>query len=105
MSILDAATTDLANLINRLDLQATPDASPMGTSPGTLRSVYSSGTRNDDTGKFSLPESPSKRAVKSLSKESSVSSLRPYTSPNVEATDWRTDRTLASVLFASRDAA
>ncbi|KAG1854418.1 hypothetical protein DFJ58DRAFT_787853 [Suillus subalutaceus] len=39
MSLLDAATNDLAQLINRLDLQATPDMSPMsGRSPSLLAS-------------------------------------------------------------------
>ena len=68
MSILDAATTDLANLINRLDLEATPDASPRGGTPGTLRARVDSGAE----------QSPLKRGLKGLSTESSISSLRPY---------------------------
>jgi serine/arginine repetitive matrix protein 2 len=54
MSLLDAATNDLAQLINRLDLQATPDMSPMsGRSP----SLFTSSQAGSPTKRMTL-ESP-----------------------------------------------
>ncbi|KAG2365179.1 hypothetical protein BDR07DRAFT_1470529 [Suillus spraguei] len=68
MSLLDAATNDLAQLINRLDLQATPDMSPMsGRSPSLSQA-------GSPTKRMTL-ESPIKRLRASAA---SVSSLRPY---------------------------
>jgi hypothetical protein len=71
MSLLDAATNDLAQLINRLDLQATPDMSPMsGRSP----SLFASSQAGSPT-KSVTSESPVKRLRASAA---SVTSLRPY---------------------------
>ncbi|KAG1847994.1 hypothetical protein C8R48DRAFT_779063 [Suillus tomentosus] len=71
MSLLDAATNDLAQLINRLDLQATPDMSPLsGRSPSLLASSQA----GSPTKRMTL-ESPVKRLRASAA---SVTSLRPY---------------------------
>lgn len=71
MSLLDAATNDLAQLINRLDLQATPDMTPMsGRSP----SLFNSSQAGSPTKRMTL-ESPVKRLRASAA---SVTSLRPY---------------------------
>ncbi|KAG1727136.1 hypothetical protein EDB19DRAFT_1914356 [Suillus lakei] len=71
MSLLDAATNDLAQLINRLDLQATPDMSPMsGCSP----SLFASSQPGSPTKRMTL-ESPIKRL---RANAASVTSLRPY---------------------------
>ncbi|KAG2030786.1 hypothetical protein BDR03DRAFT_161432 [Suillus americanus] len=71
MSLLDAATNDLAQLINRLDLQATPDMSPMsGRSPSLLASSQA----GSPTKRMTL-ESPVKRL---RANAASVTSLRPY---------------------------
>ena len=74
ISILNAATSNLASLINRLDLQATPDASAY--TPG---SRYAS---RDPTGAYGTPakreelnKSPSKKSPR---KSPIISSLRPY---------------------------
>ncbi|KAG2338846.1 hypothetical protein BDR05DRAFT_951659 [Suillus weaverae] len=68
MSLLDAATNDLAQLINRLDLQATPDMTPMnGRSPSLLAS--------SQAGSPMTLESPVKRLRPSAA---SITSLRPY---------------------------
>ncbi|KAG2134191.1 uncharacterized protein EDB93DRAFT_1173064 [Suillus bovinus] len=71
LSLLDAATNDLAQLINRLDLQATPDMSPMsGHSPSLLASPQA----GSPTKRMTL-ESP----VKCLRASApSITSLRPY---------------------------
>lgn len=46
-SLLDAATNDLAQLINRLDLQALPDTSPMsGRSPSSFASPHARNPTN-----------------------------------------------------------
>ncbi|KAG0697268.1 hypothetical protein DFH29DRAFT_160061 [Suillus ampliporus] len=72
MSLLDAATNDLAQLINRLDLQATPDMSPMsGRSP----SLFASSEAGSPTKHRMTLESPVKGLRPSAA---SVSSLRPY---------------------------
>ncbi|KAH7920517.1 hypothetical protein BV22DRAFT_1133018 [Leucogyrophana mollusca] len=74
MSLLDAATNDLAQLINRLDLEATPgtpDMTPVGRSPFSLEKLNeTSPTKNRLT-----MESPMKGLRGSMT---SVSSLRPY---------------------------
>ena len=72
ISLLDAATNDLAQLINRLDLEATPDMTPMsGRSPS---SFYPSDVGSPTKYRMTL-ESP----VKTLrANAASVSSLRPY---------------------------
>jgi serine/arginine repetitive matrix protein 2 len=76
ISILNAATSDLASLINRLDLQATPEN---GISPSAARSLFAS---RDSTAAFGtphkvplLPASPSKKSPK---ESPSITSLRPY---------------------------
>ncbi|KAF8839757.1 hypothetical protein BDN67DRAFT_736710 [Paxillus ammoniavirescens] len=75
MSLLDAATNDLAQLINRLDLEATPGTPDM--TPMSQRSPFSLGRQNGATpAKNRLTmESP----VKGLRANTlSVTSLRPY---------------------------
>ncbi|OJA11619.1 hypothetical protein AZE42_05475 [Rhizopogon vesiculosus] len=69
ISLLDAATNDLAQLINRLDLEATPDMTPM-SGRSFLPSEVGSPTRHRMT-----LESPIKALRASAA---SVSSLRPY---------------------------
>jgi serine/arginine repetitive matrix protein 2 len=75
MSILDAATNDLAQLINRLDLEATPGTPDMTPLRGSsLTSPHANG--NTQATKDRFPESP----VKGMLRESmaSMNSLRPY---------------------------
>ncbi|KAF5376919.1 hypothetical protein D9615_007315 [Tricholomella constricta] len=89
LSILDAATNDLAQLINHLDLEATPgtpDMTPLRPSPELLNSLYKnrsspgayemdSPTKNKSKN-FILPmDSPAKKSPHNMP---SVSSLRPY---------------------------
>ncbi|KAI0339201.1 hypothetical protein BDW22DRAFT_606971 [Trametopsis cervina] len=84
LSILDAATNDLASLINRLDLEATPASrnnSPLKRSPLSLR-------RSPSTMSLGRPGDGSPSKVKYtfnkdtdaplLESASSISSLRPY---------------------------
>ncbi|KAH9837979.1 uncharacterized protein C8Q71DRAFT_898946 [Rhodofomes roseus] len=77
LSMLDAATNELASLINRLDLEATP-ASTHGGSPLRL----SPGQRifEDSPVKRRLPSggSPLKSDLKGKGKTESMQSLRPY---------------------------
>ncbi|KAL5532249.1 hypothetical protein ACEPAF_5818 [Sanghuangporus sanghuang] len=70
--ILDNATSDLACLINRLDLEATPTASPVGESP---RSGLLERSRVED----SKPDVVVKKPAKQLSIENLLGSLRAYT--------------------------
>ena len=86
ISVLDAATDDLASLINRLDLEATPctpDVSP-------LSSVQRSLANRGSTSTFESPLTRAKRfrtttgsplqmGLNRASVTSSVASLRPYT--------------------------
>lgn len=83
ISILDAATNDLASLINRLDLEATP-ASSIG-SPLKLSPLASF----DSPAKATLPRDDSPVKRRSLQKDqvfsnglrdskASITSLRPY---------------------------
>ena len=75
MSILDAATNDLAQLINHLDLEATPvtpDVSPLRSS------------LQDRTVKKNDPESPLKGGLRESM--ASMSSLRPYGQPESRLT-------------------
>jgi hypothetical protein len=72
---LNAATSDLASLINRLDLQATPDAS--GFTPGSqfgsrdpTHTKYGTPARKDD-----VQKTPSKKSPR---ESPSITSLRPY---------------------------
>ncbi|KAG6330873.1 hypothetical protein ID866_8216 [Astraeus odoratus] len=75
LSLLDAATNDLAQLINRLDLEATPgsrDISPRsGRSPSLLDHPYN----RDSSENSPNMESPVKGLRTNIS---SISSLRPY---------------------------
>jgi serine/arginine repetitive matrix protein 2 len=70
ISILNAATSDLASLINRLDLQATPDTA--GFTPGSREptSCYGTPAKRDDVTKTPSKKSPRESA--------SITSLRPY---------------------------
>lgn len=72
IKILDSATSDLACLINRLDLEATPTASPVGESP---RSTYLDRSRVEAPN----PEVVVKKPSKQLSIENLLGSLRAYT--------------------------
>ena len=72
ISILNAATSDLASLINRLDLQATPDASGFtpGSQFGSSTNRYGTPAKKDDVEKTPSKKSPRESA--------SITSLRPY---------------------------
>jgi hypothetical protein len=73
MSILDAATNELAQLINHLDLEATPgtpDVSPLRPS------------LQDSTSKKNDPESPLRAGLRESM--ASMSSLRPYGQPQTQ---------------------
>ena len=73
MSLLDAATNDLAQLINRLDLEATPGSRDI--SPRSQRSPLDHSDNKSTPRQRLTIESP----IKSLrSKVSSITSLRPY---------------------------
>ncbi|KAG5641013.1 hypothetical protein DXG03_006381 [Asterophora parasitica] len=87
LSILDAATNDLAQLINHLDLEATPgtpDMTPLRPSPALLSPLSRS---RSSPGAYEL-DSPTKNKSKNLPMASparksphnmpSISSLRPY---------------------------
>jgi serine/arginine repetitive matrix protein 2 len=98
MSLLDAATDDLASLINRLDLEATPrtpDVSPLTSARGSL-------TNRESIATLESPLTHAKRLrtttgsplrtglLNRASTTSSVASLRPYavrksTSPKLNA--------------------
>ena len=98
MSLLDAATDDLASLINRLDLEATPctpDISPLTSVRGSL-------TNRESIATLESPSTHAKRMrtttgsplrtglLNRASTTSSVASLRPYavrksTSPKLNA--------------------
>ncbi|KAL0062368.1 hypothetical protein AAF712_010779 [Marasmius tenuissimus] len=73
MSILSAATNELAQLINHLDLEATP-----GTTPGTPESFHWRPPRQEEpVPALPCEDSPTKK--KTLRKDvTSISSLRPY---------------------------
>jgi hypothetical protein len=72
ISLLDAATNDLAQLINRLDLEATPDMMPMSVRSLSLLHPSEAGSPT----KYHITlESP----IKTLRADAaSISSLRPY---------------------------
>ncbi|KAJ3769941.1 hypothetical protein FB446DRAFT_766043 [Lentinula raphanica] len=75
ISILSAATNDLAQLINHLDLEATPGATPSSPSPGASpwrRPVQSP------------QDSPTKKTLRGTM--TSISSLRPYAQSRGTAT-------------------
>ena len=81
MSILDAATADLANLINRLDLEATPDGSPLRRTPRSAQSIPRDVEEDtlDFLGKTnSLQDSPLRMLQSQRTSSTSLSSLRPY---------------------------
>ena len=76
--ILDAATNDLALLINTLDLQATPitpDMTPLRPSPLPVEEVASEYDGSPPK-KALVADSPLKKTLRSSM--SSISSLRPY---------------------------
>ena len=78
LSILDAATNDLALLINTLDLQATPmtpDMTPLRPSPLPVEEVASE-LDGSSKKKALIADSPLKKTLRSSM--SSISSLRPY---------------------------
>ncbi|KAJ8520630.1 hypothetical protein ONZ45_g2582 [Pleurotus djamor] len=83
MSILSAATNDLAQLINHLDLEATPntpDLTPLRPSPSLSLTNTPSQSANSSPSRSAkaralLPESPLKGLRASMA---SISSLRPY---------------------------
>ncbi|KAF8814601.1 hypothetical protein BYT27DRAFT_7249906 [Phlegmacium glaucopus] len=79
LSILDAATNDLALLINTLDLQATPatpDMTPLRPSPLTAEKIAAAEYDGSPRKKGLLADSPLKNTLRSSM--SSISSLRPY---------------------------
>ena len=81
ISILDAATNDLALLIKTLDLQATlmtPDLTPLRPSPLPALPVEEVSAEYDDNPKRKalVAESPLKKTLRSSM--SSISSFRPY---------------------------
>ena len=79
LSILDAATNDLALLINTLDLQATPntpDMTPLRPSPLPAEMVAGSLEYDGSPKKKGFADSPLKKTLRSSM--SSISSLRPY---------------------------
>ncbi|OBZ78003.1 hypothetical protein A0H81_01654 [Grifola frondosa] len=75
LSILDAVTNDLASLINRLDLEATPANSPANTSPLKLSS-FSQGDESPIKKRVFAKDTPLK--VELRESMASISSLRPY---------------------------
>ncbi|OCH91742.1 hypothetical protein OBBRIDRAFT_833966 [Obba rivulosa] len=75
ISILDAATNDLASLINRLDLEATP-ASSANTSPIRLTPFQSGGQESPLKKRAVTMTSPLKTELRESM--ASISSLRPY---------------------------
>src|SRR5882757_6301635 len=102
MSLLDAATDDLASLINRLDLEATPctpDLSPLVSAQRSLANRESAATLESPlthAKRFrTTTGSPLRMGLNRASTTSSVASLRPYAqrksispksdSPQVEA--------------------
>ena len=79
LSILDAATNDLALLINTLDLQATPntpDLTPLRPSPLPAEKVAGTLEYDGSPKKKAAVDSPLKKTLRSSM--SSISSLRPY---------------------------
>ncbi|TFK33165.1 hypothetical protein BDQ12DRAFT_448473 [Crucibulum laeve] len=85
LSILDAATNDLAQLINILDLEATPatpDMTPLRPSPLSFEKLAQGGgdespSKNTSAKKRGLlSESPLKKTLRDST--ASISSLRPY---------------------------
>ena len=79
LSILDAATNDLALLINTLDLQATPntpDMTPLRPSPLSSEKVAGTLEYDGSPKTKAFVDSPLKKTLRSSM--SSISSLRPY---------------------------
>ena len=97
ISLLDAATDDLASLINRLDLEATPctpDVSPFGSTQRSLTNRKSNATLESPLTRAkrlrTATGSPLRIGLNRASTTSSVASLRPYaerknTSPKSDA--------------------
>ncbi|KDQ55355.1 hypothetical protein JAAARDRAFT_59878 [Jaapia argillacea MUCL 33604] len=83
MSILDAATNDLASLIDRLDLEATPGGTPRGSPRKSRPSPLSAASQRSDLADGFLTkrrlefESPVKKPTLRES-AASINSLRPY---------------------------
>ncbi|EMD32355.1 hypothetical protein CERSUDRAFT_108803 [Gelatoporia subvermispora B] len=75
LSILDAATNDLASLINRLDLEATP-ASSANSSPIKPTPLQGSGQESPLKRRAGTLTSPLKMELRDST--ASISSLRPY---------------------------
>ena len=91
ISILDAATNDLASLINRLDLEATPASSngtPFRPSPLTLSGSPSRALlpRDDSPVKRRLATKQNPPVPQLPQSKASISSLRPYAKAQVGAT-------------------
>lgn len=85
MSLLDAATDDLASLINRLDLEATPctpDISPFASLQRSLANRGSTATLESPLTRAkrlrTATGSPLRTGLNRASTTSSVASLRPY---------------------------
>ncbi|KAJ4485212.1 hypothetical protein J3R30DRAFT_3696531 [Lentinula aciculospora] len=72
ISILSAATNDLAQLINHLDLEATPGATPGTPSPDASQWRRPAGFQSPEVNQ----DSPTKKTLRGTM--SSISSLRPY---------------------------
>ncbi|EJD08498.1 uncharacterized protein FOMMEDRAFT_151360 [Fomitiporia mediterranea MF3/22] len=70
--ILDDVTTNLACLINRLDLEATPTSSPVIESP---RSTLTERSRSNSA----VTESPAKKAARQRSMDKLIGTLKSYT--------------------------
>ncbi|KAI0794946.1 hypothetical protein C8Q75DRAFT_791510 [Abortiporus biennis] len=81
LSILDAATNDLASLINRLDLEATPassNGSPLRQSPSFFHGSPTRAILPSDDSPLRRRPGGSPRLPDLRSSLSSISSLRPY---------------------------
>ncbi|KIK67170.1 hypothetical protein GYMLUDRAFT_69362 [Collybiopsis luxurians FD-317 M1] len=87
ISILSAATNDLAQLINNLDLEATPGATPGTPSPDSSPWRRPAGLQASNE----TEDSPTKKTLRGTM--TSISSLRPYahsresTAPSVSSTN------------------
>ena len=82
MSVLDAATNDLAQLINHLDLEATPgsphDRLPIQRSPSAANAMGFNPGESPVRKRALALESPVKKSGGLRTNISSISSLRPY---------------------------
>ena len=82
MSVLDAATNDLTQLINHLDLEAMPgsrhDRSPNQQSPSTVSAMGFNPGKSPVRTRVLALESPVKKSGRLRMNILSISSLRPY---------------------------